>query len=137
MNPRTRLVLAFLGAPLVPQLFLFKTIAGSYASGQFPRLIVIAVLALSYCLMLTAGIATHLILRRQHRLGWLDYLLTGAWTGAIFGVGLVVMLRVAQIFIETPRPATFGMLIAVGLIGAMLMGCIAAFFWFIARPDKT
>ena len=140
MSPRLRLILGFVGAPLVPQLCLLKTI-DRFPGGEFPQVIVVGVLLVAYVLMLASGTTTHLILRRQGRDGWFDYAFTGAMTGAALGVAIVVLVRVFEFFVAefygtTANFVTVDTVIAFGLLGAILMVWIASCFWLIARPDR-
>ena len=90
----------------------------------------------SYFLMLTGGVATHLLLRRRHRYERGAYTYTGGAIGIIAGVLAVVGVRLRNLLTGRADTLTFDTLVYMGLLGGCLMVIIATVFWYMARPDK-
>lgn len=135
MSPRVRVFLAVLFTPLVPQLVIAAT-ALKYDAGHPNRTITIGFLAAAYFLMLACGLPTHLYLKhRRHTRGW-DYVSTGAISGILLAILVMVALQLWA-FLGVHRAVfTLEELLALAIINALLMVYIMVGFWLIARPDR-
>ena len=123
-------MLGFIGAPLAPQIMLAWASITKGPAGIW----VIWTLVASYFLILTSGVATHLILSRRGRYSPSSYMFTGGAIGVIAGMLGAVIVRLLSL--GRPDTSAIELPVAFGILGGVLMVFISAFFWIIARPDR-
>ena len=86
-------MLGFIGAPLAPQIMLAWASITKGPAGIW----VIWTLVASYFLVLTSGVATHLILSRRGRYSPSSYMFTGGAIGVIAGMLGAVIVRLLSL----------------------------------------
>jgi hypothetical protein len=123
-----RLLLAFLGAPLVP-----AVVQATIGESQYhPGAVFVAAMAIIYVLQLVVGIPGYLLLHRSGRHALPPYALFGFCVGLCAGAALVFSAWLhSRLDVGIVR----------GLLGiaywAVLGVATTASFWFGARPDRA
>lgn len=125
---RTRLLLAFLGAPLVP-----AVVQATIGERQYhPLAVFVVAMVIIYILQLVVGIPGYVRLHRTGRHALRPYALFGFGVGVCAGAALVLGAWVhSRLDI-----GIFRLLFGIAYWGVLGMATTAG-FWLVARPDRA